>query len=82
MLVHLSSLDLRRIATTLVGQAGYEHLWLVNPQAGKIALWTRRTAQTACRSATLGVARDNLEYEDGRSEPVSRRVPEAGSGRP
>ena len=39
----LSSLDLEEIGNALADQAGYEHRWLINPQAGEIAFWTADT---------------------------------------
>jgi Uncharacterised protein family (UPF0158) len=39
----LSSLDLGAIADALQDQTDYEHQWLINPETGKIVVWTTDT---------------------------------------
>lgn len=39
----LDDLDLDEIATALADQHDYEHRWLMDPQTGAIAFWTRET---------------------------------------
>jgi hypothetical protein len=42
-MLSLDSLDLDEIATALADQTDYEHRWLINPETGAIAFWTRET---------------------------------------
>jgi hypothetical protein len=40
-MLELTSLDLDEIATALADQDDYEHCWLLDPQTGEVAFWTR-----------------------------------------
>lgn len=40
-MLELNDLDLDEIATALADQNDYEHRWLLDPQTGEIAFWTR-----------------------------------------
>ena len=40
-MLELADLDLDEIAIALADQEGYEHRWLLDPQTGEIAFWTR-----------------------------------------
>jgi hypothetical protein len=41
--LELNGLDLDEIATALADQDDYEHRWLLDPQTGEIAFWSRDT---------------------------------------
>lgn len=39
-MIDVSAVDLEELAMALADQDGYEHHWLIDPDSGKISLWT------------------------------------------